>query len=160
MHNINKFLDNYGIRAGILLVIVMIVGNLIVTFMGKAILSHRNEFIADRAKIDLAVETVGKNVNLMDMGLRGFYMSSSEAFLDPYNAAVLTYDDNFDSLAFYLTKYNYPHIDSIIYVRKEITRYEKLVSQGVEDIRAGYKEAAAAIFNPARDHPSRARISL
>lgn len=110
-------------------------------------LDDRNEFIKDNAAMTSYIESLANNVTLMDLGLRGYYMSEQEGFLSPYNTALASYMDNLNNLKSMAVKYNYSAIDSIDYIIDEIAIYEELVTKGVEDISNGNREAAAAVFN-------------
>lgn len=141
------FIKYYAIRISIIVVFFLIIIAVGLSYWSRLVLEDRNEFIKDHAAMTSYIEGLANNVTLMDLGLRGYYMSQQEGFLSPYTSAMSSYTSNLNNLRAMAIKYDYSAIDSIDYIIDEIVLYEKLVSKGVEDIRSGNREAAADVFN-------------
>lgn len=147
MKKIIDFIKYYAIRISIIVVFFLIIIAVGLSYWSRQVLDDRNEFIKDHAAMTSYIEGLANNVTLMDLGLRGYYMSEQEGFLSPYNTALASYTNNLNNLKSMAIKYGYPAIDSIDYIIDEIVLYEELVTKGVEDISSGNREAAADVFN-------------
>lgn len=146
MKSIFSSINRNFVNIGITVVIVLILHNFIISFYGRIALNELNEFESTYLSVNNCIEEQSRMVNLMDLGLRGYYMNRKENFADPYNIAQEKYKENLDSLRQMMSDLNYPHLDSINFIKKNVTNYSNLVGQGLDYIRSGQPEKSVELF--------------
>ena len=71
---IRQFFSQYGVTVGIVVVALLITHNAVVTFYSRAALNERNEFEKQYLLINEHLDRNTTMINLMDLGLRGYFM--------------------------------------------------------------------------------------
>lgn len=141
-----NFLKKYSIRIGIGVIFLLIINNFIVAIYGRLVLEERNEFINQRIIIDQKLAEMNQDVNLLDLGFRGYYMVQEEGFKEPYNIAIKKYEKNLDILKNALGEVNYSDVDSVDFIKEQIRGYAHLVREGIDFIESGAPEKAVELF--------------
>lgn len=131
---------------GIVVVSLLITHNAIVTFYNRSALNDRTEFEEQYLLINEVLDKNTTMINLMDLGLRGYFMIGKENFAQPYDIAMEQYAANLDTLKILLGEVDYPYVDSIDFVKNEISNYADLVGQGITAIENGNPDKAVALF--------------
>ncbi len=134
------------IQAGIALIILLILHNFVVALISRDALKERNAFLQHRQAVHNQIDQIGTNVNLIDLGFRGYYMVSQDNFKNPLEIAREQHRANMDSLTTQMELLGYAHTDSIDMVDRWIQEYFALADQGVELIAQGQPEEAVALF--------------
>ncbi|MDX1628744.1 MAG: GAF domain-containing protein [Fulvivirga sp.] len=145
-NSIRTFFSEYAVTIGITIVALLIAHNAIVSFISQNAIHDRNEVEEVQLTVNELIDTHGTMVNLMDLGLRGYYMMREEKFIDPYNIAMNQYESNLDTLQTIMKRLDYPHLDSIQFVKEAVSDYAELVGQGIDYIKNGQPEEAIALF--------------
>ncbi len=134
------------VNVGITVVIILISHNFIISFFGRQALQERNDFEITHLKINERIELQTTMINLMDLGLRGYFMNRKENFLDPYNIANQQFRQNLDTFKQMLRQIDYAKIDDIDLVKAKVTEYFELVGQGIQYIKNDEPERAVDLF--------------
>jgi CHASE3 domain sensor protein len=134
------------IYIGIGFIAFLILHLFVVSVYSKKVLTKRNEFIKTHMAVLKQIDQIGTNVNLIDLGYRGYYLVPTEKFKSPLEIARTQHKENMDSLEYYMSVLEYPHQDSIKIVDRWIGEYFQLADKGIEAIDQGNHEAAVALF--------------
>jgi putative methionine-R-sulfoxide reductase with GAF domain/CHASE3 domain sensor protein len=110
------------------------------------VLKDRNEFVINRIDVNKRLAELDRTVNLMDLGLRGYFMMNKKGFQQPYTSALDIYKENLDTLKQVLDKLQYEHLDSIDYIKKQVANYADLVGQGIKLVEEGVPDGTIALF--------------
>ncbi len=146
-HFFRKFFRKENIvQFGIAVIALLILHNFVVALYDKRSSREYDEFQVNQREVLSRIEQIGTNVNLIDLGFRGFYLVPKENFKEPLEIAKRQHRINIDTLTSLMTTMEYPHLDSIQIVDRWIQEYMQLAGQGVEHVREGNPEAAVALF--------------
>lgn len=140
--------DNF-IQVGIILIIILILHNFAVSLYSNSALRERNAFLDKRMATLESIDALGTNVNLIDLGVRGFFMIPEEKLKEPLEIARKQHRLNMDTLKARMKDLHYPHMDSLDLVDRWINDYISLADQGIENIRNGESQQTAQLY--ARD---------
>ena len=143
---LNLFRSENIIQIGIIIVCLLIVHNFVVALISQKALEERNEFIRERQSLISSIDQISTNVNLIDLGFRGYYLVPQENFKNPLEIAREQHKANMDTLLLKMNNLGYAHIDSLNMVDDWIGEYFALADQGVEFIRKGQGQEAVALF--------------
>jgi len=124
----------------------LILHNFIVGLYTKDAQEKFSEFQDTQREALYRIEQIGRFVNLIDLGFRGYYVIPEDQLLSPLNIAREDFPVNMDSLAYIMNELQYSQIDSIHTVKDWIFDYISLADQGVEFIQQDQAEKAAALF--------------
>jgi len=141
-----NFLKEYAVNIGISAIIILTLINFGISFYGNIVLEERNEFTKNSLDVNKRLAELDRTVNLMDLGLRGYYMINKKGLQQPYTTALGIYKENLDTLKQVLNKLEYTHLDSIFYIKKKVEGYADLVGKGIKLIEEGNPDDAVAIF--------------
>jgi CHASE3 domain sensor protein len=86
------------IQVGIALVVLLILHNFVVALISRDALTERNDFSKQRQAILTQIDQIGTNVNLIDLGFRGYFMIPKDNFKNPLEIAREQHNANMDSL--------------------------------------------------------------
>ncbi|MEJ2005204.1 MAG: hypothetical protein P8X57_09625, partial [Cyclobacteriaceae bacterium] len=128
------------------IIAVLILHNFIVGLYSKSAQNKFNEFQDTQRDALFRIEQIGRYVNLIDLGFRGFYVIPEEQLLSPLNIARREFPINMDSLALIMDEMGYPHIDSIHTVTGWMNEYMELADQGVAYVNEGRPDEAVELF--------------
>lgn len=140
------FRSENAIQIAIVFIALLILHNFVVALYSKQALKERNEFIKVSQVVLDQIDQIGTNVNLIDLGYRGYYLVPTEKFREPMEIARRQHQINMDSLQHYMGSLSYPHVDSIQIVDRWIQEYLQLAEQGVEYMDQGMPDQAVALF--------------
>ncbi|MEL7004260.1 MAG: GAF domain-containing protein [Bacteroidota bacterium] len=141
-----SFYKKYSVQIGIWIILVLIINNFVAALYGRLVLEERNDFISRRIDIDRRLAELDRTVNLMDLGFRGYFMMRKEGFKEPYTRSLEIYGENLDLLKVALGQINYPHLDSIDYIKTAVKSYADLVGRGMQFIESNAPEEAVSLF--------------
>lgn len=145
-NNVKAFFSNYAITIGITTVGILIAHNAVVSYIGQKAIRERNKFEEIQLTVNQLIDTHSTLVNLMDLGLRGYFMMRKDNFIDPYNIAMEQYRNNLDTLATIMKRLDYPNLDKINYVKNQVSDYAGLTGKGIDYIKSGQPEQAVFLF--------------
>ncbi|MCA6073240.1 GAF domain-containing protein [Fulvivirga sedimenti] len=134
------------IQVGIALVVILILHNFVVALISRDALTERNDFIKQRQAILAQIDQIGTNVNLIDLGFRGYHMIPKENFKNPLEIAREQHNANMDSLQSQMKSLGYSNMDSIGMVDRWVKEYFALADRGVMFISEGQPEEAVDLF--------------
>ena len=143
---VKSFFLRYAITVSITVVGLLIAQNAYMSYLGKQAIQTRNNAETAYRTINDILATHTIMINLLDLGLRGFYMMKRENFADPYNIAMEHYANNLNALRDRLSELNYPHLDNVDELIKKTEEYANLVSQGIDLMHSGQYEQAVQLF--------------
>ncbi len=134
------------IKAGIGVIAILILHNFVVALYNKRTTREYNEFVVEHRDASTRIDQIGTNVNLIDLGLRGYFMIPKPNLKEPLEIARRQHRENIDSLEVVLSEIGYAHIDSLHMVDNWIGEYFDLADQGVAYIDQGMPEKAVELF--------------
>lgn len=81
-------------------------------------------------KIDDYYKQLLGQLNMIDLGLRGYALTQDKQLLNPYNDAKnILFTQQFDSLSYYLQKISYPGLEEVSLLKKEYVDYYAFCDQ-------------------------------
>lgn len=144
-HTINDFLKKHGLAVSIYIVLVMIIGNSIFAIV------FRNRIVANiRIKEQViqanqGIENMNTNINLADMGLRGYMIIQDDGLLNPMVGAVENSPENLENLRAVLSDLGYD-VSKMDASERVIRNYTSLVQDMAAMCRRGDVESAVDIL--------------
>jgi PAS domain S-box-containing protein len=138
-HSMNEILQkiknslsriDYGVYIS-LVVVLMALSSLLFIY-GYRQSQQYAQIVEEISKVQSALEKMQTHVNNSDMGLRGYMIIKDDQFLLPVNGVNRNYQQNLDSLGYYLKIRNSPYLDRLPETRKVIIEYIGLINDLVE----------------------------
>ena len=128
---IQKKIKENGIYYAVSFIIVLVMLNSYLAYHKKIVVEEHNQLLNEVIEIKQRLENIMLDVNLADLGFRGYMIIQSEKLLDPYTRTLREYNDNFDYLNRVLGKqgYDVAHVEMI---RKSVADYMELVGSMVK----------------------------
>ena len=140
------FKEENVLYIAISIIAILILHNFVVSLYSKSAQNEFNEFQIKQRDALARIEQIGRFVNLIDLGFRGYYLIPEEQFLNPLNIAQTDFPVNMDSLTIVMEDLGYTETDSIGIVKDWVQGYSDLAVQGVNYIKQGNPEMAAVLF--------------
>lgn len=134
------------VQFGIGLIAFLILHNFVVALYSKRSTREHNEFLLAQRDITTRIDQVSTNVNLIDLGFRGYYLLPKDNMKEPLEIARKQHRETIDTLTYRLNALDYPHMDSLQIVDRWIQEYFALADAGVEFIAQGTPEKAVELF--------------
>ena len=92
------------------------------------------------------IEEAGKNIHVMDMGLRGYMLVPKDQMLYPYRLGQQATQPNLDTLGMILQAQNYPELEAHEKSKRAIREYQTLLDDMVELVSEGRADEALSIL--------------
>ncbi len=145
MHNLKQYIHTHGLIASLYLILVLLVINSFFTFYSRQTITENSDIKELIIKANHGLEFMNKNVNLADLGLRGYMIQQDEKFLSPYTQAVDGYQANLDTLRIVLNDLGFD-TRQMATAENAIDEYMKLVQQMVKMCSVGDVASAREIL--------------
>ncbi len=142
---IRNFLEQHGLAAAIYIILIMIVGNSIFAVIFRNRIVENIRIKEQVIAVNQGIQNMNSNVNLADMGLRGYMIIQDDGLLNPMVNAVAGYQENLDSLKSVLAELGYD-ISKMDDAERTIRSYMNLVKDMAAMCRRGDVESAVDIL--------------
>jgi CHASE3 domain sensor protein len=98
MRTLKEYFHAHGLIASLYFILILLVINSFFTFFSRQAITRNSEIKEQIIKANHGLEFMNKNVNLADLGLRGYMIEQDTKFLSPYDQAIDQYQENLDTL--------------------------------------------------------------
>jgi PAS domain S-box-containing protein len=142
---IKEQINKNGLALSIYFILFLVIGNTVfsIVFRNDIVKNSRNKELVISALS--GIESMNTNVNLADMGLRGYMIIPDDAILNPMVGAVENYQSNLDALKSDLNDLGYD-ISKMDDAEKAIQNYMRLVQDMAAMVRHGDVQSAVDIL--------------
>lgn len=142
---IRELITKNGLVIAIYFILALIIGNSVFAIF------FRNEIVDNSTTKERvltainSIDAMNTNVNLVDMGLRGYIIDQDEDFLTPYHSGVEGYQKNLDNLRSVLDELGYD-VANMDEAERAIQDYMRLVQDMVAMVKVGDVQGAIEIL--------------
>ncbi|MDZ7607880.1 MAG: GAF domain-containing protein [Cyclobacteriaceae bacterium] len=145
MNALKEYIHSHGLIASLYFILILLVINSLFTFYSRQAITRNSEIKEQIIKANHGLEFMNKNVNLVDLGFRGYMIEQDVKFLSPYDQAIAQYKQNLDSLGQVLNTLGFD-IKLIVPAEQAIDEYMILVQRMVKMCAAGDAASAKEIL--------------
>ena len=139
---VRSFLYKRGIAIAIVTTVFLIGCSTLLSFYSRNQIEQFNDIKEQVTEANARVEQVRTNINLMDMGVRGYLLSPTEQMLGPHQSGSDMLLPNIDSLGIILQKQNYPAQEEHQRAKRVIVDYQSALAGVVQQAKNGQVRAA------------------
>lgn len=146
---IQFLIQKKGLRFSLILILLLVCLNAVLVIYYRNVIDENSDLSEDIQLVKNHLNTMDKNINLADMGVRAYIIKQTDQLLDPYIIAKNDYLVNLDSLESGLVKIGYD-VSNMVAARIAIIDYMKTCELMVDLCKGGKIDEAFGVFEQDR----------
>jgi CHASE3 domain sensor protein len=146
---IQFLIQKKGLRFSLILIVILVCLNAALVIFYRNVIDENSDLAEDIQMVKNHLNTMNKNINLADMGVRAYIIKQSDQLLDPYMIAKNDYKVNLDNLERGLVKIGYD-VSNMAVARIAIVDYMKTCELMVDLCKGGRIDEAFGVFEEDR----------
>jgi len=145
MRDLKEYIHSNGLVVSLYFILILLGVNSVFTLYSRQTITKNSDIKELIIKANHGLEFMNKNVNLADLGLRGYMIEQDTKFLSPYTQAIDDYQANLDTLRIVLFELGFD-TRQMTTAENAIDVYMKLVQHMVKMCSAGDVGSAREIL--------------